>query len=185
MTEQEIITGLKQGDAASFRMLYDLHGRSIHTYLVRILKRREMAEELTQETFITVIRKIGFFQSSSDGGLKAWVFRIATHLSIDVLRREKKMELKENLEVEDAIKRDLQQEVSSMRPDIELERFQFAEELKRALNSLTAAQKMIFLLKEQEGMSSMEISRVVGCSENAVKQSLFRTRASLRKKLCE
>ncbi|MCM2279008.1 MAG: RNA polymerase sigma factor [Oligoflexia bacterium] len=143
--------------------------------------RKEMAEELTQETFLTAIRKIGFFRAGPDGGLKAWVFRIATNLALDSLRREKRLEFPSD---ESA---DASAAVNDERPgpQEELERFQFSQALNSALLELTPAQRMIFLLKEQEELSLLEISRVCGCSENAIKQSLFRARAALRKKLCE
>lgn len=180
-SDQEIADGLRQGSPAAFRTLYDAQGRAIVAYLTRLTGRKEMAEELTQETFLTAIRKIGFFRAGPDGGLKAWVFRIATNLAIDALRREKRMELPSDAHA------DVSAGVSDERPgpQEELERFQFSRALASALMELTPAQRMVFLLKEQEEMSLLEISRVCGCNENAIKQSLFRARAALRKKLCE
>jgi RNA polymerase sigma-70 factor (ECF subfamily) len=178
---QEIAEGLRQGSPEAFRALYDAYGQGILAYLTRLMGRREMAEELTQETFLTAIRKIGFFRSGLDGGLKAWMFRIATHLAIDTLRREKRMKPFSFEEGEPhADETDLRAGAHE-----ELERFEFSKVLNAALLELTPAQRMIFLLKEQEEMSLLEISRVCGCSENAIKQSLFRARAALRKKLCE
>lgn len=141
-----------------------------------------MAEELTQETFLTAIRKIGFFRSGPDGGLKAWVFRIATNLAMDMLRRENR-----NQAPHPDDDQDLALEISDETPGPQevLERVQVSQDLSAALQTLTTAQRTIFLLKEQEEMSLLEISRVCGCSENAIKQSLFRTRAALREKLCE
>lgn len=179
MTEQEIAEGLKLGTPGAFRELYEAQGRAIFTYLIRVVGRREMAEELTQETILTAIRKIGFFQVQRDGGLRAWIFRIATHLAIDVLRREKKQKW---INPDETFAEPVSEDLS---PQEALERMQFSKRLQSTLDDLTPAQKMIFLLKEQEDMSCMEISRVCGCSENAVKQSLFRTRAALRKRLCE
>ncbi len=181
MTDEEITQGLKGGSPDAFRALYEAQGRPVFAYLARVMGRREMAEELTQETFLTVIRKIGFFRTGIDGGLRAWVFRIATHLAIDVLRREKRIEL------DSTVGGDLgmNQEDDRPGPLEELERFQASQAFARAILELTPAQRMIFLLREQEEMSLLEISRVCGCSENSIKQSLFRSRAALRKRLCE
>ncbi len=178
MNEQEIAEGLKLGAPDAFRALYQAHGRSVYSLLVRVTGRTEMAEELTQETFLKVIRKNGFFHSRIDGGLRAWVFRIATHLTIDALRRERRMELAEDtVFVPESPSPDPS-------PQERLEDAEFSSRLREALEELTPAQRMVFLLREQESMSCMEISRICGCSENAVKQSLFRSRAALRKKLC-
>ena len=136
-------------------------------------------EFCTQETFLMVIRKIGHFKMGVDGGLRAWVFRIATHLSFDVLRREKRILFSVDPDQElDRISLDLN-------PEQELEAQQFQGELQQALKELTVAQRMIFLLREQEDMSCLEISRVCGCSENAVRQGLFRARTALRRRLCD
>ena len=174
---QEIAEGLRQGSPEAFRALYEAQGRAVLAYLTRFTGRKEMAEELTQETFLTAIRKIAFFRAREDGGLKAWVFRIATNLAIDLLRREKRFEF---ATVEVSASPD-----DGPGPEEELERFEFSQALSEALLELTPAQRMFFLLEEQEEMSLLEISRVSGCSENAIKQSLFRARAALRKKLCE
>jgi RNA polymerase sigma-70 factor, ECF subfamily len=175
MTDQEIVEGLKIGAPDAFRELYANLGSAVLTYLVRLTGKTEMAEDLAQETFLMVIRKIGFFRPLPGGGLRAWVFRVATHLAIDVLRRENKMEASDDMN-----------EIAEGRPDPEqtLDRLLFSDALHLALESLSGPQKMFILLKEQEGMSCLEISRVCGCSENAVKQGLFRARAALRRKLC-
>lgn len=198
-SDQEIAEGLLRGESGAFRALYEAQGSSVLNYLNRLTGRKETAEELTQETFLTAIRKIMFFRAGPDGGLKAWIFRIATHLAIDVLRREKRMLLDEPTngnekgnrtgnrinDAREALRSGAGQEVKDDRPgpDDALESFQLSQSFDEALKGLTSAQRMIFLLKESEGLSLLEISRVCGCSENSVKQSLFRTRAALRKKL--
>jgi RNA polymerase sigma-70 factor (ECF subfamily) len=140
-----------------------------------------MAEELTQEAFLTAIRKIDFYRTGPDGGLKAWLFRIATNLALDALRRDRRVQMPsfEESELGETLADD------QAGPQELLERSQDSHEFARALMELTPAQRTIFLLKEQEEMSLLEISRVCGCNANAVKQSLFRARATLRKKLCE
>jgi RNA polymerase sigma factor (sigma-70 family) len=181
ISDQEITEGLLNGESSAFRALYEQHGSAVLAYLIRMTGRKEMAEELTQETFLTAIRKIGFFRVGPDGGLKAWVFRIATNLAIDSLRREKKIELPSSSP--ETFGANISDERRG--PQEELEHFQFSRAFTSALQELTPAQRTIFLLKEQEGMTLLEISRVCGMSEKSIKQSLFRTRAALRRKLYE
>lgn len=186
-SDQQIAEGLGQGSSDAFRAFYDAHGKGVFTYLIRLTGRKEMAEELTQETFLTALRKIGFFRAGPDGGLKAWVFRIATNLAVDHLRREKRViftSTDDDGDDGDGGKPKSEVADESQSPQTEMERLQFSQALSAALLELTSAQRMIFLLKEQEELSLLEISRVCGCSENAVKQGLFRARAALRKKLC-
>lgn len=177
MTDQEMTEGLKCGDSEAFRALYAAYGSSVIGYLTRVLGRREMAEELTQDTFLIAIRKIGFFQPGRDGGLRAWMLRIATHRAIDVIRRERRVTaMPDDIDASPSL---------DSSPEEKLGRQEIQEVIHSALSRLTPSQRMIFLLKEQEDLSCMEISRVCGCSENAVKQILFRARKALRRALCD
>jgi RNA polymerase sigma-70 factor (ECF subfamily) len=186
--DSQIAEGLKQGSSDAFRTLFVALGPGILAYLTRLTGRKEMAEELTQDTFLTALRKISFFRAgpkSNDGGLKAWVFRIATHLAIDVIRREKKVALPALAMGDDDSFEPAQAafSTSSDDPEVAFGRFEFSQALNAALLELAPAQRMIFLLREQEELSLLEISRVCGCNENAVKQSLFRARTALKKRL--
>jgi len=178
MTDSEIIEGLKDGSKEAFHEVYAAYGRSLFAYLCRLTGRQEMAEEITQDTFVAVVRKVHFFRVSSGVALKTWIFRIATHRAIDVIRREKKRVVVPDLP-------ESQHGNETENAEIQITRSEISEELQEALNSLSEAQKMIFLLRIEEEMSCWEISNVIGCSETAVKQSLYRTRNTLRRKLCQ
>lgn len=150
--EEEIIQGLKEGAPEAFRLLYSALGKPLFAYLCRLTGKREVAEELTQEAFLMVIRKIVFFKSRADGGLKAWVFRIASNLALDQMRRwnvakkqedEEALWWKENPENAPSAERQL--------ANLETQR-----EIELALECLTATQHMIFLLKEQEEMTALD-----------------------------
>jgi RNA polymerase sigma-70 factor (ECF subfamily) len=179
MSDHELADGIRQGSPDAFRALYEAQGRAVLAFLTRMTGRKEMAEELTQEVFLTAIRKIAFFKAGPDGGLRAWVFRIASNLAVDSLRHEKRIRLSAGGE-------NASEEID-LRPGAhdELERFEFSNQLALALLELTDLQRMVFILKEQEEMSLLEISRVCGSNENSIKQNLFRARAALRKLLCK
>jgi len=71
MTDVEIVEGLKLGSSEAFRALYESQSRAVASYIFQICGRREMAEEITHEAFMTVIRKISFFKTKRDGGFRS------------------------------------------------------------------------------------------------------------------
>ena len=181
MTECEAVEQLKNGDPhqgnQAFHELFETHSGAVFRYLCRMTGRKETAEDLLQETFMTVIQKIGFFnpQSGDASGLRSWIFRIATNLAIDVLRRDRKQEPLPDI---------LPETIDSRTPHEAAVSLEQSATLLRALDLLPDTQRLFLILKEQQGMSCLEISRVCGCSTNAVKQGLFRARVTMRKLLC-
>ncbi len=178
MQELDLVNRLKQGDTEAFASLFEDYAHPLLRYLARLTGRNEMAEDLVHDTLLMAVQKIAFFEPRDGKGLKAWLFRIGSHLAIDRMRREKKLVLQD--EPEDAPI----ESTDPSTPQIEAESSELREQLASALDALTPGQRSFLLLKEQEGLSCLEISRICGCSENAVKQGLFRARIALRKKLC-
>lgn len=182
MSESQAIEHLKNGNGDqrkhAFEYIFGTYSESLHRYLIRIIGKKEAAEDLLQETFMKVIQKIHFFETNPEvkQSFKSWIFRIATHLAIDVLRRESR-----SIEIIYSLERN---EDGSQSPHAFSENLENQERLQKALDSLPGNQRLFLILKEQEGMSCMEIAKIYGCTENAVKQGVFRARMSMRKKLC-
>jgi RNA polymerase sigma-70 factor (ECF subfamily) len=178
MTDQEICDGLKSGSSQAFATLYRAHGSAVVSYLTRVTGRKEMTEELTQETFLTALKKIAFFKPIEGVGLKQWLFRIATHLAIDELRRHKRISPFKDPSRPPSIPS------TDLAADLQLENAEEFQAVQEALKDLSDSQRLIIILRIQENLSLMEISKICGCSINAIKQSLFRSKAFLKESLC-
>ncbi len=172
MDEDRITEGLSHGDPEAFREFYRALAPGLVRVLHRVVGRKEMAEELTQDALLKALDKIGFYRPIADGSLRAWTFRIATNLALDSLRREKKRGTVERIEF-----------ASVPSPEHHAGLSETRGRLERAFSRLPAQARLVFLLREQEGLSALEISRVTGLSTNAVKQALWRVRERLKRDL--
>ncbi len=150
-------------DATIASDLFARHYRDIHRYLARMAGRRDVADDLAQEVFLRAVRAL---DTGGDGigHERGWIFAIARHLFIDYRRREDVREPRALRAVEPS--RDGAQHLSIA--------------LREALQRLPEPDRECFLLKEVGGLSYQEIASTCGCTADAVRARLYRTRAALR-----
>ena len=179
--DQEIVEGLRASDKEAFNMLFHKYSQPLLRHIYRMTSNKEISEEILNETFMTIIKKINFYQDRTNerGTFKSWIFRIATNESIDHIRKENRRKKKL-----DSIK---EKEVFQQTPEEEIQSIQEEGLIYKLMMELPTVQRTILNLKIKEELSYIEISRVCGCSVNAVKQALFRARVNLKNKLelCE
>lgn len=157
----------------AFNRIYDSYSKSLYGYLLKVLKRSEVAEEILQETFLKMIDKIEYFKMGEDieKSFKGWLFRLSTNLTFDYLRKQKiKKKYQEKLIGENNDENPLHQIIEAEKKTV------FENMVKR----LKASDRMFLSLKVYHGFSYMEISRMIGISENAVKQRFFRAKMALK-----
>jgi len=179
----DIVSGLKKGENQSFEFFFKKYSKSLLRHIFRVVGNKEIAEDILNETSMTIIKKINFYNDKTDEGpsFKSWIFRIATNEAIDFIRKEKRRKKKLNFMSNEV------EEVINHAPEFELQSIQEEVLLYKLMMELPTVQRTILNLKVKEEMSYLEISRVCGCSINSVKQALFKARANLRNKLklCE
>ena len=96
MTESDAILRARKGDSLGFECLYDSHRKHVYSVCLRILKNSADAEDLAQQTFLQVFRKLGTFRGES--GFSAWLHRVTINVALTNLRRKKPTEARtENL----------------------------------------------------------------------------------------
>jgi RNA polymerase sigma-70 factor, ECF subfamily len=162
------MTRFRQGDARAFDALFQRYARPIHGYLSRLTGNPAAAEDLSQQTFLSLVRARGRFQEGSR--VRPWLYAIATNAARDWQRRKRP----EDLTDEGELPQGLVSEEAGPR-DLGLE-----HAVQRALAQLPEGQRIPITLHRFEGMSFAEIAESLGLTESAVKVRAHRGYARLR-----
>jgi len=91
IADNELINEFISGNQQAIETLIKRHKRKVFTYILMVVRNREVAEDIFQETFIKVFKSISEGKYTDDGKFIAWVMRIAHNLIIDNVRREKRL----------------------------------------------------------------------------------------------
>src|ERR1700731_4387450 len=176
MTEAEAIDRAKAGDAEAFSGLYGLHKRRVYSLCLRMTGNTAEAEDLTQEAFLQLYRKIATFRGES--AFSTWLHRLAVNVVLMHLRKKglPGISLEEAMEpsYDDGPGRSLGAPALSLAGSID--RLQ----LQKAVESLPPGYRTIFALHDVEGYEHNEIAGIVGCSIGNSKSQLHKARMKLR-----
>jgi len=177
-SEADVIEQAKQGDALAFETLYNLHKRRVYSLCLRMTANTAEAEDLTQEAFLQLFRKIGTFRGES--AFSTWLHRMAVNVVLMRLRKKglPVIPLDDPSESEEETAR---KEPGA--PDIALAGSVDRLELQRAVESLPPGYRTIFVLHDVEGYEHNEIAGLVGCSIGNSKSQLHKARMKLRELL--
>ena len=176
LTEAEAIEQAKLGNEAAFKALYDLHKRRVYSLCLRMTGNTASAEDLTQEAFLQLFRKIGTFRGES--AFSTWLHRMAVNVVLMQLR-------KKGLPVvplDDATEGDEEGSIKKEpgAPDERLAGSIDRLRLQRAVDELPPGYRTIFVLHDVEGYEHNEIAELVGCSIGNSKSQLHKARMKLR-----
>ena len=176
LSEAEAIERAKQGDAEAFQALYDRHKRRVYSLCLRMTANTAEAEDLAQEAFLQLFRKIGTFRGES--AFSTWLHRLSVNVVLMHLRKKSLpvVSLEESTQntEEDSPKKDFGAEDLSLAGSID--RLQ----LQKAVESLPPGYRTIFVLHDVEGYEHNEIAGIVGCSIGNSKSQLHKARMKLR-----
>jgi RNA polymerase sigma-70 factor (ECF subfamily) len=176
LIEEEAIRLAQGGDAAAFERLYKLHSRRIYALCCRMTGNPTLAEDLTQDVFLQVFRKIQTFRAES--AFSTWLYRLAVNI---VLMRRRIKTLKEtSLEEKNQTDSDRFPRREMGKPDVRVAGVVDRLNLKRALRQLPRGYRQIFLLHDVMGYEHHEIAEVLGCSIGNSKSQLHKARMRLR-----
>jgi RNA polymerase sigma-70 factor (ECF subfamily) len=182
-TDEELLAAYQQGDPGSFEDLLRRHRAPLFTFLLRMLGDRERAEDLAQETFLRIVKGAQAWEHRAR--FQTWLFTIARNLCVDHARRDR-FRRADSLDAQGP--GDEPPMVDSV-PGREIDPGRGAESallrpvLQRALLSLPAEQREVFVLREQAGVPFREIAEMAGVNENTVKSRMRYALEGLRKAL--
>ena len=178
ITETDAIDKAKGGDTASFEALYNLHKRRVYSLCLRMTGNTAEAEDLTQEAFLQLYRKIATFRGES--AFSTWLHRLAVNVVLMHLRKKglPQVSLEESLEPqEEGPKRELGIADPVLSGSID------RVNLERAIENLPPGYRVIFVLHDIEGYEHNEIADLMGCSIGNSKSQLHKARMRLRELL--
>ncbi len=170
----------KKGDLAAFEVLLKRHEKGIYCFALRLLNSRAMAEDVTQESFLRVIKASARYKASAS--FRNYLYQIARNLCLDLLRKKAKgvQEARKDLNHEgflDSIPD------ANPGPELHTDARQTRLALYKALQDLPAEQREVFLLKEIKDMKLQDVATVTGTNLNTVKSRLRYALFSLREQL--
>ena len=178
ITETEAIEQAKQGNEAAFEVLYHLHKRRVYSLCLRMVSNPAQAEDLAQEAFLQLFRKISTFRGES--AFSTWLHRMTVNVVLMQLRKKglPVVSLEETLEADDEAPR---KEFGTK--DLKLTGSIDRLQLQRAVEALPPGYRTIFVLHDVEGYEHNEIAGMVGCSIGNSKSQLHKARMKLRELL--
>lgn len=179
-TDEALMLAFQKGETAAFEVLLKRHERGVYTFAKRHLGNRMQAEEVTQESFLRVIKASSRYRPTA--GFRNYLYQIARNLCLDILRRRSRGMEEPSVDPNPAA---MVESVPNGNPGPEsrVGARQMRSALQRALDQLPPEQREVFLLKEVKDMKLQDVARVTGTNLNTVKSRLRYALAGLRERL--
>ena len=181
---QDIIQQAINGQESAYEALLHRYKNGIYNMIYQMIKNREEAEDLVQETFIKAFNSLESYNDNY--AFSTWLYKIAFNHCIDAIRKKKlkTFPLDRPIQLRDGeVKHEIKDETHSPEGD-----FLFAEKKKRiqiTINSLPKRYRQAIILRHQEDRSYEEISQILNIPLGTVKARIFRAREMLKKRLQE
>lgn len=180
--EPDLIRLAQQGDAAAFEGLYRLHNRRVYSLCLRMVGNTAEAEDLTQEAFLQLFRKISTFRGES--AFSTWLHRLAVNVVLMKLRKKSGKETSlEQVTDPDEDSGTPRRDFGTL--DIRLSGSLDRVNLQRAVEQLPPGYRAVFVLHDVQGFEHNEIAEIMGCSIGNSKSQLHKARMRLRDLLHE
>ena len=170
LSDQELLAGIRESSEPHFNELYQRYFQRIYSFVHARIRSHADAEEIAQETFVTVFKSIENYRGQAS--LLSWIFGIAKNLANNSLRRSKNQ--RERLDAADPELLAPRPSFGGGTPDEELNLQRYAASIREQMSSLAEWQRRIFEMRHLENMSIPEIARRTQRSNDAVRSSLYR-----------
>jgi RNA polymerase sigma-70 factor (ECF subfamily) len=182
MDETVLIRSAQNGDEVAFEQLVHAYDQSVLRLALNLLRSNQDASDVYQEAFLRVYRNLHSFRF--DCSFQTWLYRIVTNLCLDHLRKRRvRREESRVLDTSDG-PLDRLDAIQEQRADGDPQRRLYSEQLKRrirqVLAELTPRERMVFEMRHYQGMRLRAIGDVLGTSEEAAKNCLFRATQKMR-----
>jgi RNA polymerase sigma-70 factor (ECF subfamily) len=180
--ESELIRAAQQGDHDAFEQLVRTYDQSVLRLAMNLLRSPEDAHDIYQEAFLRVFRNLNNFRF--DCSFHTWLYRIVTNLCLDQMRKRKVRREEPSVMAGMDGPLDRMDSVAEERVDGDPHRHMFSGQLrirvKQVLEGLTPRERMVFELRHYQGLRLKRIGEILGTTEEAAKNCLFRATQKMR-----
>jgi len=179
------LAAFQQKEKGTFAQVLDENSDRIYRLALKMLGNVQDAEDILQETFIKAFNHIDRFEGRSK--ISTWLYRIAVNESLMLLRKRKgnTVQLDNDIETDDGDVIPRQIVDWCCLPEKELMSSETRQHIRKAIKTLSDANRAAFLLRDVEGLSTREAAETLDISESALKVRLMRARMQLREELTE
>jgi RNA polymerase sigma-70 factor (ECF subfamily) len=186
MDDSVLVARAKAGDYEAFEQLVNRHERRLYALAMNIVRQREDAEDVVQTAFLNALEHLNDFRE--EASFATWITRIATYAALKVLRKRKGLDI---VSLDEATDENEEGEIphpeyiADWRDDPAkiVEQRELKRILDEAIDALDEKYRLVFVLRDVEGMSVEETANALGISPANVKVRLLRARLALREKL--
>ncbi|MBQ2715427.1 MAG: sigma-70 family RNA polymerase sigma factor [Clostridia bacterium] len=181
MKLEDLFLLAKKGDGRAFEQIVLQTERAVYNLALSIVKKKEDAEDVTQDTYLRLWRAAS--ELKLEGSLKLYILRTARNLALDLIRKNSKRDEIDTviLDAEGEFEIDIADDSPDSRPDESYLRKIEKEVVRQSIEELPSAAREIIVLRDIEGLSYTEIAEMLGLAEGTLKSKLFRARERLRK----
>lgn len=187
MDETALIKAAQAGDQDAFGQLVRAYDQSVLRLAMNLLRSPEDAQDVYQEAFLRVYRNLNNFRF--DCSFHTWLYRIVTNLCLDQMRRRKVRKEEPTVITTTDGSVDRVDSVADQRAEGDPQRKMFSGQIRRrvkeVLSGLTARERMVFEMRHYQGLRLRNIGEILGTTEEAAKNCLFRANQKMRAALGE
>jgi RNA polymerase sigma-70 factor (ECF subfamily) len=181
MDEQSLISNAQAGDKKALAELVKKYEKTIYSFAFKVCRNPDKAENTMQETFMSMVKSLKQFDGKSK--LSTWLYRITANHCLMEYRKRKINSV--SIDDDDAlISEDSIADWGNV-PSFSMENKELKSALDNAIQKLSPEYRIVFLLRDVEGLSTEETGKITELSVPAVKSRLHRARAFLRKEISE
>jgi RNA polymerase sigma-70 factor (ECF subfamily) len=173
----DLVAHAQQGDHEAFRLIFERYSRPVISFIYDMVSDRELAEELTQETFVRAYRNLRTMREETK--LSTWLFGIARNVARESLRS--RVRDRHHLDLED--KSVLELSGSEVAPVDHFLNKELSGVIERALAALDENKRLVFTLKIFQQRTYQEIAEITGFSVPKLKTDLHRARSEMRRRI--
>ncbi len=180
--EAHLVKMAKTGDKWAIAEIVSRESGRVYNLALKLLRNKEDAEDVLQETFLIFMNKVQSYRGESS--LSTWLFRVTTNVALSKMRAKELID--KDISIHDPDFESLKgYEIRNWpnHPENEMDKKAFSDCLTKALNRLSEDYRVVFVLRDLEGMSTKETSKILGISISNVKVRLMRARLLLRDQL--